>query len=282
MPWIAHIDGGSRGNPGPAAAGVAIHDEGGTLVLAAGFYVGRATNNFAEYSGLLRALDLLAAAKARRVEIVSDSELLVRQINGQYKVKSADLKPLFDDAKYLLSEFEAWKVRHVLREKNKEADGLANKAMDVARDVVVCDALGLLGKKAGGSGAPAAPPSAPAASSGGGAAKPAASSSPASRGTRSDATGSLFGDAPVTSAAKPRGAVDCVVLKAPDRSQCSAGLKQGQLFRFTDVTPPGLCVHACSAVIEAVIALRGAGRDTMPMTVSCQNEGCSARFEVRP
>jgi uncharacterized repeat protein (TIGR04076 family) len=101
------------------------------------------TNNQAEYNGLLEALRLLADAGADAVEINSDSELLVRQILGEYRVKSPDLKPLFARAEQGLQVFSDWRIKHVRREKNTEADGLANQAMDARRDVVVTDRLGL-------------------------------------------------------------------------------------------------------------------------------------------
>lgn len=143
MPWTAHIDGGSRGNPGPAAAGVVIRDDTDKTVVAAGFYLGRATNNQAEYQGLLHALKLLERAGARPIQIVSDSELMVRQINGQYKVRSPDLRLLYEEAMSLLSGMQ-WQMRHTLREGNTDADGLANEAMDAAADVVRLDTRGLI------------------------------------------------------------------------------------------------------------------------------------------
>src|SRR5580765_4499812 len=113
MTWTAHIDGGSRGNPGPAAAGVVIRNDAGQTVLAAGFFLGRTTNNQAEYQGLLHALESLHRAAAKQVQIVSDSELMVRQINGQYKVKSPDLKPLYEEAIGALRTLQ-WQIRHTL------------------------------------------------------------------------------------------------------------------------------------------------------------------------
>ena len=143
MAWTAHIDGGSRGNPGPAAVGVHLADPTGAPVFAAGFSLGRKTNNQAEYQGLLTALEMLGRAHADEIEVVSDSELLVRQINGEYRVKSPILKPLFDQARLLLGGFRQWRVRHVLREYNVKADALANRAMDARADVIEHDPLGL-------------------------------------------------------------------------------------------------------------------------------------------
>jgi len=133
---LIYTDGGARGNPGPAAAGVCILDADADRCLhEGGYYLGETTNNVAEYTGLLRALEKALELGATRVSVRSDSELMVRQINGQYKVKAQNLKPLFQDAVALLSRFERWAVEHVRREGNKRADQLANAAMDARMDV---------------------------------------------------------------------------------------------------------------------------------------------------
>ncbi len=128
------IDGGARGNPGPAACGVALLRDG-EVVLERGKYLGEATNNVAEYEGLLLGLELAAQLGANEVRINSDSELLVRQIEGRYRVKAAHLKPLYRKAKKMLDQFSAYFINHVPREMNKIADGLANRAMDEQGDV---------------------------------------------------------------------------------------------------------------------------------------------------
>jgi formyltetrahydrofolate-dependent phosphoribosylglycinamide formyltransferase len=132
---IAHIDGGSRGNPGPAAAGFTLTDAAGKQLRARGVFLGRATNNVAEYTGLVKALDAATQLGATQLTVFSDSELLVRQINGQYKVKSGLIRPLFGQATSLLAQFESWQVRHVRREKNVQADKLVNQALDAGHDV---------------------------------------------------------------------------------------------------------------------------------------------------
>lgn len=137
MPWTAYVDGGSRGNPGPGAAGVQILDPAGKVVFEAGFFLGRVTNNAAEYGGLLAAIDALAHAAADDVVIISDSQLMVRQILGEYRVKSADLRPLYERAVAGLHMLGKWQIRHVLREGNTRADELANLAMDHQEDVIV-------------------------------------------------------------------------------------------------------------------------------------------------
>lgn len=126
----ANIDGGSRGNPGPAAYGVVIRDPRGEVIARLKKYIGRATNNVAEYYGLIAALDYAAAHGIRALRVESDSELLVNQMRGRYKVKSADLKPLFERAQKMARSFESFRIEHVYRERNAEADQLANDALD--------------------------------------------------------------------------------------------------------------------------------------------------------
>jgi ribonuclease HI len=126
----ANIDGGSRGNPGPASYGVVVRDAGGQIVAKLKKYIGRTTNNVAEYYGLIAALDYAQAHAIRALHIESDSELLVKQMRGQYKVKSEELRPLFERAKKMSATFDSFGINHVYREKNKEADALANEALD--------------------------------------------------------------------------------------------------------------------------------------------------------
>ena len=132
---IAYIDGASRGNPGPAAAGFTLADSAGTQLQAKAFFLGRATNNIAEYTSLVKALEAAKQIGTEQLTVFSDSELLVRQINGQYKVKSEQIRPLFRQAVNLLGEFKTWKVRHITREKNKEADKLVNQALNLGADI---------------------------------------------------------------------------------------------------------------------------------------------------
>lgn len=126
----AAFDGGSRGNPGLAAWAVALFDERGHYVEGHAGTLGRATNNVAEYHGLLEALSLAVSRGAAHVEVQSDSELIVRQINGRYRVKHPDLKPLYARAKKLIEQFESFRIGHVRREQNREADRLVNAALD--------------------------------------------------------------------------------------------------------------------------------------------------------
>jgi ribonuclease HI len=128
--YQANIDGGSRGNPGPASYGVVVRNERGEIVAKLKKYIGRMTNNVAEYYGLIAALDYAQSHGVRALRIESDSELLVRQMRGHYKVKSADLKPLFERAKKMSLTFESFRIDHVYRAQNSEADALANEALD--------------------------------------------------------------------------------------------------------------------------------------------------------
>lgn len=127
---IAHSDGGARGNPGPAGYGVLIQDESGRKIAALSEYLGHQTNNFAEYQGLIAALEYAVQHGPKALKVISDSELLVRQIKGIYKVKNATLQDLHARAKELIAQLDWFSIGHALREHNQEADRLANAAMD--------------------------------------------------------------------------------------------------------------------------------------------------------
>jgi ribonuclease HI len=127
---VAFIDGGARGNPGPSGYGVVIQDEAGGKVAALSEYLGHQTNNFAEYQGLIGALEYAVANGHKALKVISDSELLVRQIKGIYKVKNAALQDLYGRAKELIAQLDWFSIGHVLRGHNEEADRLANAAMD--------------------------------------------------------------------------------------------------------------------------------------------------------
>jgi ribonuclease HI len=125
-----HIDGASRGNPGEAGFGVHVARPDGSSEVGLYGYLGRATNNVAEYQALIHALRYALSRGARRVRIFSDSELVVRQVEGRYRVKHPDMIPLHAEARALLTRFEEARVSHVPREQNREADRLANRALD--------------------------------------------------------------------------------------------------------------------------------------------------------
>lgn len=126
----AFCDGGSRGNPGPSGFGVYIEGPNGEKLAQLSEYLGIRTNNFAEYSGLLAALEFALRYDHPRLRVISDSELMVKQIKGQYKVKSPDLRPLYEEARRRIAGLDSFQIQHVLRHKNAEADRLANEAMD--------------------------------------------------------------------------------------------------------------------------------------------------------
>ncbi len=129
--WInAHCDGGARGNPGPAGYGALIQDDEGRVLAELSEFLGMRTNNYAEYSGLLGCLQYALDDHHPRLRVVSDSELMVKQIQGRYQVKSPDLKPLFEEAKRRIARLDGFEISHALRHKNKDADRLANEAMD--------------------------------------------------------------------------------------------------------------------------------------------------------
>jgi ribonuclease HI len=130
---VVHVDGGARGNPGPAAvAAVASSPDGGEVLREASEYIGEATNNVAEYRAVLLGLELARSLGAREVEVINDSELVARQIGGQYKVKHPGLRPLFVETMRALRELDRWSVRNVRREQNARADELVNLELDRA------------------------------------------------------------------------------------------------------------------------------------------------------
>jgi len=129
-----YTDGASRGNPGPAAAGFVLADQNAKEIAAKGVYLGRATNNVAEYTGLVKALEAAKQIGAKQLRIYSDSNLMVQQINGRYKVKSERIRPLFQQVISLLEGFGKWQIEHITRDKNTKADKLCNRALDLQTD----------------------------------------------------------------------------------------------------------------------------------------------------
>ena len=130
MKLVVHVDGGSRGNPGPAAAAAVLSTPDGDVVDEAAVTLGTATNNVAEYRGLLLGLERAAAHGATEVEVINDSELIAHQVTGRYKVKHPDMKPLHAEALRALGGFERWSIRPVPRAQNADADALVNQALD--------------------------------------------------------------------------------------------------------------------------------------------------------
>jgi ribonuclease HI len=129
------FDGGSRGNPGPAGIGVVLRAADGTTLVTLGRFIGRATNNVAEYQGLITALEQARQLGARKIQIRGDSELIIKQMRGEYRVKHPDLQPLYQEAQELVRQFELMGIEHNYRHKNALADKLANLAMDRKADV---------------------------------------------------------------------------------------------------------------------------------------------------
>ena len=130
MKLIVNVDGGARGNPGPSAIGVVVRDEGGGVLLERGEKIGDATNNVAEYRALIAGINLAKELGADEIDLIGDSELVVKQIQGKYKVKNAGIKPLHAEAKAALADFDSWTISHVRREMNADADRLVNEALD--------------------------------------------------------------------------------------------------------------------------------------------------------
>jgi ribonuclease HI len=125
-----HVDGGARGNPGPAAVAAVVSDARGEVVDSIAEVIGRATNNVAEYRALILGIERATALGATELEIVGDSELVVKQVRGEYRVKNPDMKPLHAAATAALDRLDGWSIRHVRREQNAEADRLVNEVLD--------------------------------------------------------------------------------------------------------------------------------------------------------
>jgi ribonuclease HI len=130
---VVHVDGGARGNPGPAAAAAVLSTPAGEVLDEAHELLGAVTNNVAEYRGLLLGLARASALGADEVEVVNDSELVAKQVNGEYKVRHPDMRPLYEQALEALGGFERWSIRSVPRAQNAQADALVNQALDSAR-----------------------------------------------------------------------------------------------------------------------------------------------------
>jgi ribonuclease HI len=131
---VVHVDGGARGNPGPAAAAAVVSTPDGEVIDEAAVTIGRATNNVAEYRGLLLGLERARALGASEVDVINDSELIAHQVTGRYKVKHPDMKPLHAQALAALGAFERWSIRPVKRAENADADALVNQALDGERE----------------------------------------------------------------------------------------------------------------------------------------------------
>jgi ribonuclease HI len=248
MKLTLHFDGGSRGNPGPAGAGVVLHDAEGRALVEVGFYLGRMTNNMAEYHGLLNGLDAALRLGAREIAIFADSELVVRQLNGDYRVRDAKLRELFDAVLQRLKQVERWTARHIPREQNSRADELANMAMDAEKDVDVGRGGLAIAQREAGSSREAAP-----------------------------STGRSPRRAPEAPSNEDEVAhARCT--RPPGADVCPAPCGQGAVFTFDQVVPAGICLGVAAQMLRAVEMARKSGKTTK---VYCQHEDCGACFEVR-
>lgn len=255
MRLLINVDGGSRGNPGPAGAGVTVRDEADRCLYEAGFFLGRMTNNQAEYHGLLKALEFVARSRAAEVCIQADSELLVRQINGDYRVRNAKLIDLYETAMAGLCSIGKWSVQHVRREFNARADELANLAMDRGEDVILRDAS-------------TPPATSPASSRSGRAGKAPTATKPATTALRHGPSG----------ATKPAGRILVRCVRSPADGVCPAACRRGTEFVFEAVMPAGVCLSVAGELLAAVQAAAG-GRGH-PGEVGCTTPGCGARFTI--
>jgi ribonuclease HI len=249
------VDGGSRGNPGLAGAGVVICEDGGQLLFEAGYFLGRQTNNSAEYHALIRALERAGQCPPQPVIVHSDSELLVRQITGRYRVKSALLAPLVHQVQMNLLRIGHWSIRHVRRDQNVRADQLANLAMDRQCDVILFDVA------AGGRvAAQPAPPRA---------VQPVPQTAD---------------EGPTLLTGKP--AVRVTVSRAPATAACPADLGELGAFTVQATLPVGLCVHAAHALLPTLLGILNTDADEFAavptLTVRCGRPGCHAEFRLSP
>ncbi len=256
MQITIHIDGGARGNPGPAATGVVIQSVEPAFTLhEGGYFLGKATNNVAEYQGLIRGLELAVDLGATDARIFSDSELMVRQIRGEYKVKSPDLKPLYEHAQRLLLQIDLWQIQHVYRTENKRADELVNMAIDAKRDVVVVSASDFL----------------------------SADRNPHLVIRRPLSTTSQQ-VVPKASITRPSSDVPGVLrwtatLASDDRDGCPApNCLAGKPYSFTATTPQGLCVHAAKAALDNGPLVKADDHETTSET-KCSRCGVIVKLE---
>lgn len=272
MELVIHVDGGARGNPGPAGAGVSITEAEGAPVFEAGYFLGHQTNNAAEYEALIRALQQVQRLNAGGVVVHSDSELLVKQMTGAYQVKNARLQGLYERVQMLLLKIPRWSFRHVRREQNRRADELANLAMDRRADVVVFD------RQRGDTEPPADLSS-------------AAGNARSDDDTEPDAPS---GDVPAatpaasTATAHPTNSgrrIRVTATTAARAGQCPAG-GVPKSFTVGDVLPAGLCIHAVHALLPTALAMlntdEGEFAAVPALTVRCGHAGCGAVFQLAP
>ena len=244
MDFNINIDGASRGNPGPASAGVVVRDRAtGKAIHEAGYLLGQSTNNVAEYNGLLRGLEVISKIPrdpSSEIHLHSDSQLMVKQIIGEYRVKSADLAPLVAEAQARLRKLgNKWKINYVPREQNKRADELANMALDAGRDVIVLAGDG-------------------------------STASPSSPMTRASAV-------PSPSTAVASGSLFTARLTAAPGALCPAHTPAKTPFAFGPKTPANFCVFAAQAVFDEDPTLWRESKTTEAQT---QCAKCGVSIEI--
>jgi ribonuclease HI len=257
---IIHVDGGARGNPGPAGAGVVIEDAAGNLLHEAGYFLGRQTNNSAEYQALIHALERVQRLAPERIRVHSDSELLVKQITGEYKVRNAQLAELYEQVQMLLIKIPRWTLKHVKRGANERADALANRAMDEKRDVIVFDAE---------------PPNDH---------TTVVTRTEDARDEEPPDT-ALADDVPAGRAAAYRGIrVRCTA--SPEEGGCPAHGIGADAVTVQHELPAGWCVHAAHAILPTLLAMLNTDAQEFSavptLTVRCAHEGCGAVFQLSP
>lgn len=265
-----HVDGASRGNPGPAGAGVTISSEDGTLAHEGAYFLGKQTNNGAEYHALIRALQRVERCRVDAITVYSDSELLVRQITGAYRVKNSKLARLFEQAQLLLLKIPCWNIRHISREENRRADELANLAIDRQCDVIVYDQDPATADAAGPGGEDGTDPE--------GVREQGARASALPEVPESAETG-------VTGSNLVRRA-RVTLARAPQPDGCPAATSPREPFTVEHTLPEGLCIHAAHALLPTILAVLNtepAEFAAVPtLTVRCMRPGCGAIFHVSP
>jgi ribonuclease HI len=282
---VIYIDGGARGNPGLAGAGVVIRSSDGRLVHEGGYFLGEQTNNMAEYRALILALQRAARCGQQMLQVCSDSELLVRQVTGEYRIKSPNLVALYQQVERLLLKVPRWRLTHIRRAENTRADELANLAMDRRRTVIVYDADGADdANAAGGDLSALAPPAdatnAPGALQGATDNIGAAASVAEVAGAPADATlAAGAGHGP------PR-AVRVTLAQAPLAGQCPAGDCAPAAFTVAGKLPAALCLHAAHALVPTILAILNTEPQEFAavptMTVRCSKRDCAAVFHLSP
>jgi uncharacterized repeat protein (TIGR04076 family) len=250
-----YVDGGSRGNPGLAASAYVIKSSTGQIVASKGFHLGVATNNVAEYTALLRGLDAVARLDVCEVDIFSDSELMVKQIIGEYKVRSEDLMKLFEQVQRKLLSFNRWQIKHIRREFNKDADCLVNETLDFGEDVDESDE---------GS-------------------TPEVVEKPAERPIRKSRAKS----SPVKVAETrfdenlkvKEVKILAEIVDVSGEPVCKNPMQVGQCFVFSQCVPAGLCVHAAMSLLPIVLAMQN-DPSASSQEVRCSRRGCGVRFKL--